>query len=257
MALLPAFDTPIASDSGNTNDVNNIITAFDTAATGLSSPWTDETAGVYLSPTDADGRFFRVTLTAISTTNLEMAVTDLNGLVVCTRRIQIVSGPKDWWLSVSTHHVWIEIDNATVEALGAGLLDCSPDSQTAHEQFTWGRGNRNTSDADDSQGHQQGFFFLVTNGAGASEQRVISQDRNCTSTAITMLHGDGTSLFLPFWMTGTFLTERRVAGKAYNLLFGQTTGTALVLPIGTTETGTFRNSNLVQSNTMRIAVRTA
>jgi hypothetical protein len=256
MAVFSCFAGAVDTDAGSTNDVQDIIDAFATKATGLSNPWTDGGSGLYTSPTDAAGRFFSVTLTAISATNLEMVVKDDTATTICTRRIQIVSGPQNWWLAVSENYCWIEIDNATVEALGAGLLDLSPESQTAHGAYVWGRGNRNASDSVDGLGTTQEYFYMIDNGSPAPLRRAVAQDRDSANTAISLVTGAGTSLWLPYLMCANFGGTLKVAGRLMGFYYGEATGTSVVLPIGdAAETGTFRNSNLSQGTTARAMIR--
>lgn len=256
MAILTPFDTPIGYDTGSATDVQDIIDAFAAEATGLSSAWSDGGGGLYTSPTDAAGRWFDVLLTRIAAANLEIRVRDDNGVTICTRRIQIVSGPQTWWVSVSTHHFWIEIINATVEAAGGGLLDLSPYGQTSHGQYTWGRGSRNTSDVIDAAGDTQVDYFMDDNGTPASARRVIAQDRIVTLSNYTLLHGSGNGIWLPYLVSADFAGQIRLAGRFYNFYFGEGTGTAVVLPIGNAaETGTFRNSALSLDGVSRAMIR--
>lgn len=258
MAVFSYFAGDVDNDAGSTNDVQDIIDAFATVALGLSNPWTDGGSGLYISPADADGRFFSITLTRVSATNLEMVVKDDTATTICTRRIQIVSGPQNWWLVVSENYCWIEIDNATVEALGAGLLDLSPEAQDAHGIYVWGRGNRNASDSADGLGTTQEYFYMIDNGSPAPLRRALAQDRNSANTAISLVTGAGTQLWLPYLVCANFAGTLKVAGRLMGFRYGEATGTSIVLPIGDgAETGTFRNSNLNQGVTARALIRIA
>lgn len=245
MAVDPAFAGNVAYASGTTSDVQDIIDAFDAAATGLSPTWTDLTGGLFKSPVDGASRFFDLLFTRIAAGNLEMRVRDDAAATICTRRMQIVSGPQHWWLSVSQFHAWIEVINATPESLGAGLVDLSPRAQTAHSQYTWGRGYRNTSDSSDGTGHQQPWFFMDDNGTPASVRRPIAYDRCPGVTQYTPTMGSGKPAYFPLLMTANFAAQQRVAGRAYNFYFGTSRGDAAVIPIGNAgETGVFRSSAL-------------
>ncbi len=258
MAVPTFLASSKGSATGSTNDVNDIITAFDTLVSGQTPAWTDLGGGLFKSPVDASGRFFDVLLTAISTTNLEWRVRDQNAVTICTRRMQIVAGPQNYWIAAGQFYCWIEIDNVTVEAVGAGILDLSPESQVAHTQYVWGRGSRTTADAIDAAGNAQVDFFMLDNAVATSARRTMAQDKDAAATSVTMVTGAGTVLALPVYLECNFGGAVRWAGKCHQMFMAGGTGTAIVLPVGDAgETGTFRNSNLVLDGTMRLLFRTA
>lgn len=256
MAVAPFFTETRFFEEGAISDVQDIIDAFSTEATALTNPWTEPVANQFVSEPDADGRFIDIDLTRISATNLECVLRDDAGTTIMTRRAQLVGAPVAYWLSVSQFHFWIEILNATEEAIGGGLLDLGPFGQKSHAQYTWGRGSRSAADALDALGDTHSDMFMVDDGGPAAwDRRPIAMDRNMALAAVQMGHGSSNAVWEPLTLSSSFAGTLKRAGRCYNMLFGTGSGD-YTLPIGdSAETSDFRASALALDNLLRILVR--
>ena len=173
-----------------------------------------------------------------------------------TRRMQIVSGPQPFWMSVSAFHVWIEIEQTTEESIGAGLLDLSPDAQDAHTQYVWGRGSRSTGDTLDADGDRTTDFFMIDNGTPDSQRRVLAKGADAVGTSVPLTSGGGSSVYFPADVRANFSVVERIAGRPYNILFGSTAGASITIPVGTaSETKTFRASAQLPEGNFIPAIR--
>ena len=238
------------------SDVQDIIDDFLTLATGLTPAWTDGGGGLVTSPVDGDGRFFDLLFTRIAAANLEVRVRDDTGTTICTRRMQIISGPQNFWISLSAFHCWMEIQNATPEAIGAGLLDLSPDAQTSHTQYVWGRGSRTVADALDGDGNQNSDFFMIDNGTPDSAGRVVGKNLNQDVQVMATVTGGGSDMWLAMDLGANFSGNERYAGRCFNMLYGTVSFVTRTLPIGdSAETATFRGTGVLALNGSRIAFR--
>ena len=129
-------------------DSQAILDALDTELEAAS--WTDEGSGTYKSPVDADGRFFKITITRVPTTGLEMTVKDQNGTSVCVRRAYTSGVTSTVYIFVGQYHLFIEIvrGSAAPEYLAAGILDFGPENQSQSSRYVYGGGKRNSATND-------------------------------------------------------------------------------------------------------------
>jgi hypothetical protein len=129
--------------------------ALSTTAPSMGAPgvqwaaWTSEGGGVYKSPVDGVGRFFKVVLTRVTQQKLSMEIRDQNLVSICTRRINCPS-TNGWTVRIFTgpFHALIDVfmGSAAAEALYGGILDQSPDPQGAHQHYVYGGGSRDAAD---------------------------------------------------------------------------------------------------------------
>lgn len=239
------------------SDVQDIIDDFRTLAVTLSPAWTDEGGDLFTSPVDGDGRFFDILFTRIDADTLEMRVRDDTGTTIMTRRMDIVAGPVNWWMTITQYMVWIEMQNVIEEAFGAGILDLSPEGQIAHSNYVWCRGSRATGGSIDVDGDTHSDFFILDNGVATSGRRVISRDRNHGLVNVLMVTGGGNDRWGAVELMANFSGTNRYAGRLYQVLYGTSNGIGVVIPTGDSgETGTFRASGLVADGFLRLMVRT-
>ncbi len=132
--------------------VATIISDFATEVLADNPAWTDLGGGLYKSPVDADGRFFDVLLTDEDGTNhvkMSARIRDQNGTTLCTRRINLPASPSCYVrIYTGQYHFAIDVDpvSTACEFLMGGILDLTPEGQTAHGHYCYGHGSRTTAD---------------------------------------------------------------------------------------------------------------
>lgn len=228
----------------NVSDVSTIISDFESEVLANSPVWTKLGTGFYKSPVDSHGRWFDVTLTRITQYKLEMVLRDNNGNTICTRRINAPSA-NNWDVRIYTgsHHFVIDVLNISTapEALYGGILDLSPESQTAHTKYIYGNGYRNTSDI--ASTYDILYAAMIDNTTPTIALRSVSYGTGSTAGggAITIT---GYHLSRPreMFVTPTGGGNMRYAGRCYQTLLvpdDQIPGSIVTLPIDSSETGEF------------------
>lgn len=224
--------------------------------------WTEPTSGTFRSPVDSDGRFVEIVVTEPSAVRWQWEVLNDLGGTVCTREILLSGAGEDVRFYSGDYYVWVEIDKGVSndEALGCGLLDLSPEAQDAHQNYTWGRGFRNSSGTSDGQGDVCTEFFLADNGTYGSVRRMMGY-RNQQSTEIQLATFSGAAnIHLPAELTAqNNLSQQRYAGRIFNMIRTITgADNEYTVPIGTAgETATFRTVGTNNDNTIRLGIRIA
>ena len=227
------------------SDVQTIMDDFAAEVAANSPAWTNPSAGLYQSPVDGDGRFFDVLLTRVTQYKLEWRVRDQLANTLCTRRINCPSA-NNWNVHIYTgqYHAVIDVEmgSAAPEALAAGILDLSPESQTVHTHYCYGAGSR--SNADSLSGNDWSSNFMIDNATAASAQRVPN---SITSGNLGFtLTLSGYRMYIPYnmWVQPSGGGNYKYAGRAYQHLMGDkdqaNMGTPLTIPLDTGTTGVFR-----------------
>jgi hypothetical protein len=238
-----------------TVDVQDILDALVTKLTGLSTPWT-HSAGVFTSPTDAVGRFVKMTLSRTSATRLNIIAVDHLArnifneaskhmdIVAAGDRVQMFYGPQYCWveaLSPGTANL--------AEHFGIGILDLTPEAQNAHNHWMWARAKRTAAGASDANGNTWSNFHTISVSTGvASPGRLPVDLRNYAATQLTALTLNGRAIYTPVDLTNLYSGETRIAGRLYQAMKVPTiyeAWTDIEIPIDDSPQtlGTFRVSN--------------
>jgi hypothetical protein len=121
----------------------------------LAHNYTDEGSGVYCSPIDADNRFYKLIFTRISATSLELNVRDMNNLLLATtaQRAYLTAGSGQAHIFTTPFSFHVDIYNASASAefLCGGMLDLTPEPQTAHQRHTYVKGTREVTTVSGAQ----------------------------------------------------------------------------------------------------------
>lgn len=260
-----ASEFQYVSIAGITN-VAQIITAFrnqvvTTPPVGFT-PWTEPSPGLFKSPVDADGRFFDVLLTVDAADTLGSRVRNPSATIISQRRILIDVGGTEVRFYTGDKHMCIDSQRGTPEALGAGLLDLSPRSQTYHTNSMYGFGHRDGASNPDG-GHPADCYGLLDNGAPANIFRAIA-DNTASFGPAPLLDASGFTIHHPVMLVATMSSLLRRVGRLYQTYQVDVTlavGAEIQIPINESPltNGTFKvvgrgNSN---GNFFKIAMRKA
>lgn len=241
-------------------DVATIITDFRARVTGQSPAWTEPVANTFKSPVDGVGRFFEVTLTHTSVTQLGFKVTDQNAIVVCDREIDIDGGGNGVNYYTGQFHAWIESLRAgTSEIAQSGILDETPNAENAILNYVYGNGYRNNGGGVDGQGSNVGQEFMLDNGSSNPATRYRSWDQT-VGLVVGLIDGTGALQFFPADMYANLSGLNRWIGRGYQLYICDSSiaaGTQKTIQIGDAgETGVFQViSGLANSQNMKVMVR--
>lgn len=224
-------------------DVDTIIAdVLSELVTNGDPAWTEVSAGLYKSPVDADGRWFDILLTKIDADTLEMRVRDKNGTTVGTRRMDITAAGTDVLVCTGENHFGIVSLRATPEYLLAGMLDLSPEAQTAHLGYVFAGGYRDSGGSADSSGKFDWLCLLNINtstyGANWYGEYPTTEGGHDISMTVS-----GAYTFRPFIAHGIAAGNvNRQFGRAHQMFIGQATlsaGTLYDVPIDTDVTAKF------------------
>jgi hypothetical protein len=136
------------------SDVQTIIDDF-YAETVTNGGWTDRGSGKLRSPVDSAARWMDITLARAAVNKLSMRVDDQFGTTICLVRAQgVLTNAWDVRIFTGQFHAYIDIVSnpassysaGNAECVHAGILDLSPEVQTAHQTYVYGNGSRNTLD---------------------------------------------------------------------------------------------------------------
>ena len=245
MAVLTPFATThrYLEDVGVTAS-SALTTSFRAeVVTGLG--WTEPVGSRFKSPPDPDGRFFEIIVSEPSAVRWRWQLLNDVGTTIMTREILLTGAGETVRYHTGEAHVWVEIDKGIgiTEPLGAGLLDLSPESQTVHTNYTWGRGFRNTSGNNDGLNDFLHEFFMLDNGLATARGRLVDF-REGGGTQIQMVTFSGARGYhQPAMLVAVNnLAQLRLAGRMYQcMLTVGGFGSNPTVPIGdASETGLFR-----------------
>lgn len=208
----------------------------------LAAGWTSMGGGVYKSPVDAAGRWFDVLFVATTATRLQFRVRNDSGVTICDREIQIDAGGTEVRIYSGSHHLVIDSWRATPETAIAGLIDESPDIQTAHPNYTFGCGFRTTAGTNDNLGAQWTDFFALDSGVAAAVERAIGDIAGSGGTPLAITP-TGAYIFKPCEMMATMGGGLVQIGRAYQCYVGDSTlalGAEVTVPIDVGTSAVFK-----------------
>jgi hypothetical protein len=248
-------------ESALITDVADIITTFRDEVLNHNDPaWTEPSAGLFQSPSDAAGRWFDVLLTRISATNLECRFRDKSGTTIYTGRMQIAAAGRIIRYYTGSHHFHVEAVGS-VEHVRGGILDLTPDSQTAHDKQYWCAMSRQANDTALAYS-EAGGCVMIDNASASCALRMVGLYAPVGNTP--QKSPSGGYIFCASGVdckpTGDNSTYY-YAGRQYQLLLCDrdlTPGAEFVVPIDSGAYGTFKVLSLQVSNSrfqaaMRIA----
>jgi hypothetical protein len=201
--------------------ISAVMSSFATEVAALS--WTNPGANLYKSPVDGDGRFFDILLTdqtAASVPKLEWRVRDQNAVTITTRR---VNGPANAVFNAhiytGAYHAYIDFEwmNAAPEALIAGIVDMTPEAQSAHTHYVYGHGSRTTGDALSSNTIVNASMNDNVTPAVANRTSMYYSTSG-TNSGGYMTTGERIWRPVEFWCQPTGGGNYRYAGRAYQML---------------------------------------
>jgi len=246
----------------DTSDVADIIARFAADALALDSPWTDQGGGVYKSPVDADGRWFDLALTRVSQGVLEATVRTSAGVTVLAGRMYIdTGGGTATYIALGTKYFDIVAFRATgvEERVSGGLMDLSPESQTAHPYYYYANTYRDTAGTARTGTNITMSVATWYNGSYTFGLRLYNflSCRSMGDPQFASLVSSG-RLAMPVCISAAYSgTNLCHAGFMYNHYFvpsGLLPGMMVTLPLGSAAAGRF----LVHSSSggnCRLAVR--
>lgn len=259
MATQPQWATShrFLEDTGITTSAEMTTTLRTELVTNLG--WTEPTSGTFRSPPDAAGRYFDIVVSEPSAVRWQWSVQNESATVICVREVLLAGTGENVRYHTGAAHVWVEVDKGagTSEALGAGLLDLTPEAQDAHSNYVWGRGHRTSAGATDAN-NDIGDFFLEDNGSPAAGTRLLDV-RNAQGTQINHFTLSGARSYIqPAILTGVNGTAQQViVGRMYQFVitsYGY--GSSFTIPIGdAAETGLFRPTRVPKSGPLGLAIR--
>ena len=249
-------------ETGLITDVNDLITAITDELVNQNSPaWTDQGGGLFKSPPDASGRWVDILLTRIAANNLDMRARDNLGQTICQGRMQIQTGRVCRIFSGQFHfQVETVIPGSGAEYIRAGILDLSPESQTAHTQWAYAHTYRTTADAvRSSTGESQ--LFMWDNSAYAETGRATGF--MILTGAATYMSPSGGYIFMATHVVAKppgEATYSCYAGRLYNHMMGDpksVPGSEFTIPIDAGTFGTFKVSGQQAANYSQMLLRIA
>ena len=213
------------------DDVQDIIDALGTILKTNNSPvWTEPVAGTFKSPVDDDGRWFSVAVARTDVDTMSFTVKDEYGTTIKTASMDInASGSPAIEVKVYSgqYHLWIDFMRATPKNFRSGILDLSPQIQTAWSSVVY-------------CGIDQGMDILSTSERMDDEQSVCVPIAGYNSTMDVDMAGN--VMYWPAFIRRA-LTNDVYKGRMYQVLIGPSTiayGTEVTVPIDTGVTAKFR-----------------
>lgn len=231
--------------------------------------WTNPSGTKYVSPVDGVGRFFSVELSRVDATTLSLVVRDQNEVTIANRRIHGRAGGVAVRMYTGQFHVVFDFTtyDAEPEQFFAGILDISPEPQSAHSRYVYAYSTRNSASAYAS--HWFMYLNMLDNASVAAYRRV--------NTYTTPISGYPTSAIdaMGYWTAQPALVyalpssggDYRYAGRMYQTVVVSRNiadaGAEVIFPIDAGVTGSFRviggiaDANASTGYKMCWAVRTA
>lgn len=238
---VPAFlnSSHYYTEITDVDDVQDIIDALGTILKTTNSPaWTEPSAGTFQSPVDADGRYFQVIVSRVDVDTLQLVVKDRYAATIATRRIDInASGSPaiSVYVFSGQYHLWIDCMRSTPENFRSGILDLSPQAQSAWTQKTYCHGHR-TSD-----GSVDGGMDLMSIVEGESRPEHMVTLRNAGNGGMVFTDLAGNVVYWPVFLRGRYADV--LLGRMYQIMLGPSSiayGTEVTVPVDTGVTAKFR-----------------
>jgi hypothetical protein len=240
--------------------VADIITNFRSEVIDNGSPaWTEPVTNTFVSPVDDDGRFFKLVMSVIISTQFECHMFNDSGEQIGAYRINISGSGTEIRIYTGEAHAFIEGVDATPEVLGCGLLDLSPRPQTYHQNYVYAFGYRATNGGVTSY-PEADAFCVKDNGTAAEIRRAIGEV--AIGAAAPMLDASGFTIHRPVTLCANMSGVTRRIGRlfqAYMVDSSLAHGAELEIPINDNPlaTATFKVLGRPTSQTggFRIAAR--
>jgi len=218
----------------------NQVSVVNVPAWAVVSAW-NGTTGTYTSPVEAGtGRFFTVVLNKLSTTHLECQVKNEGGTIISDRSMQI-DASVNVDIYTGDHHFAISAQNVTPEAMGGGLLDVSPQPQSAIANHVTGWGTRNSTATADGL-NTSSYYALEDNGSPTYGQRLVTETTGAFGT-IPMFDAANFSVHQIPRLAATQSSVNRRIGKLYQMYLCDSSfpiSSDITIPIDTGVTAVFR-----------------
>lgn len=186
---------------------------------------------VCTSPVDADGRFFRVTITAVAASSnlkMEYVVTDQAGTTVCTRRTGTTVTTNLWDIYIFSGEYHLAIDffynSATAESFRAGITDFSPEAQSGNSHYVYGNATKSNADA---AGTNTAEYTAMIDNATANISTRANLGGGTATSAYGLQTESGFRRYIPidYWC--------RPTGEASNYYWSGRGYQQLIVPAGT------------------------
>lgn len=169
-------------------DVSSILTALTAqlvTAPATAHKWTEAPAGTFTSSQDPNGRYIVCAFSRIAATNLQMVMTDHNGIVICTRRMQISGAGTTVDIYTGRFYVLIESVLATVEPMMAFLTNDYLDSYGDDDYPAFGNAHRSSADAADGNCDYGELYGVDYSPVPAAVNRFRATGYTCYAGAFT------------------------------------------------------------------------
>lgn len=261
MALPTIFNEAFRYATGTCTNSTAICTLLESELVTNGS-WTKNTTLTYSSPADAAGRFVQIVCTTPAATKLDIAFTDMFGISIASREIQL-DASQEVRIYSGAHHCAIDaIRAATPESIGVVLTDPSPDTiYQSVNNYVYAWGHRNTSGTAGAASNTFEFFCRTMVGSTIdSGYQVLSYNfSNATGGEFKNINGD--YICIPVEVsTGDSTNDGRCAGMLYQCILTDDTpniGDELVISMDGSTTGTFKICAKTAIGNRRIAWRKA
>jgi hypothetical protein len=246
-----------------------VTTTLTTATTGVfttTQRWSNPGVNVYQSPSDARGRYMKLTLARTSAVRMGFKVEDPSGTLV-DGEINVAVAGSTVNLFAGPGHLYVEANNAgTWEAARAFISDPTPEALDVSSIYVWGLTHRNTA--------QQ----VIGNNTVPDYWTGRNLDGTALGTASAFLIGARTGLPISDNSNGRYQTEagsdcasamciaplngaqtvRQNAGKLYQLAsvgMYHAPSVILQIPVDTGLVGKFQVLNMATAGMNRLALR--
>jgi len=242
-------------------DIYDTQDILDELATYLPAcGWTANGSDSYTSPVDSDGRFMTIEFTRVDANYLQMDVLDQNDFTVSQRRMYISStDPSRVSIFVGPFHFCLDaarLGSTTGEWLAAGMLDNSPEDQSASDRYVYGQGSRNSSGT--FSYNTWDYASMLDNNTATHDDRINKKDNGRDGFYKTL---GGQWLYHPVeFFVDTATVVFAFAGRAYQQILVSEElclrQSLIRLPIDSSSLGSFRGvtgAGIVRS--YRLAIR--
>lgn len=233
------------SSIADVDDVQDIIDALGTILLTTNSPaWSESPAGTFISPVDAGGRWFSVAVSRIGVDTLELVVKDQYATTIRTNRIDInTAGSPAVEVKIYSgqYHLWIDSCRATYENFRSGILDLSPQIQTAWNTVVYAQAHR---DSGGSVGSQYIHNLSLSADLDNAYMTVWPQALGDSGRAIKT-DAAGNTIYWPLFIRNSV---HQLKGRMYQILICPVDlayGSEVTVPIDTGVTAKFRVSGAV------------
>jgi hypothetical protein len=229
------------------DDVQDIIDALGTILKTTNDPaWTEPSARTFKSPVDADGRYYTVAVSRVDVDTLQLVVKNQSNTTIKTCRIDIdASGSPAVEVKVYSgqYHLWIDSMRGNPENFRSGILDLSPQSQSAWSTVVYAQSHR------DSSGNVTSQYNQILSISGVADAGLLLVPSISYESGANV-DPAGNLLYWPSFVNSSN-SSRTLLGRMYQVLLGTSSiafGTEITVPIDIGVTAKFRAAG-VPANT--------